>query len=409
MDQIFRGTPHSSVSLLNKASICSTGLTPKVSENLSYTTFTINKDNSLTLTPVPKPPTPSGYGYYDEPKFHKVDFTPRSTPGLDRMQNGGGIVYGTQKSESLIEKKLIEILEQKPQEPEKTIEILQLQTNKEDEDGHHELRPASAGGPNGYEVFVPKPHKTYEEYMPNIKTYTGPNRVTDSGRPALRSPSSFNKEPRPVPEKSRVIQERSVPVKTLIDTFEHNNRPVMRYLQLEESVPLSADLKRLHEDHPTPWSANIYHDGGGFYTADTAVETRNFINHGNAENEVFQATATTDTTIETKIIADSLYHDTYDKESQVATTAAEDDKSEFADDSAVTEYGSRSEYTEDFSGPFESKFQTIKQLATPDSLESSMLFARKHSSYDERRDYGGSVQYAPTNIPTGKTNSDCRL
>lgn len=411
LDQIFRGTPHSSVSLLNKASICSTGLTPKVSENLSYTTFTINKDNSLTLTPVPKPPTPSGHGYYDEPKFHKVDFTPRSTPGLDRMHNGGGSVCGTQKPESLAEEKLIEITERKPREPEKTtIAILPSPTvNKEDEGGHREPRPASATVRNGYEVFVPKPHKTYEEYMPDINAYTGPKQAAESGRAALRSPSSFNTGPRPEPEKPRVIQERSVPVKTLIDTFEHNNRPVMRYLQLEESVPMSADLRRLHED-PAPRPANDWHDSGGYYTADTTVETRSYTKsyHHDADDEGFGATED-GAAVETVGFAAPSYRDAEGgAESRVtaAAAAAEDDKSEFADDSAVTEYGYRSECAEDVSGPFDSKFQTIRQLATPDSLESSMLFARKQSSYDERREYGGSAHYAPAKVPTGKTNSD---
>lgn len=363
LDQIFRGTPNSPVSLLNKASICSTGLTPKVSENLSYTTFTIDKDNSLTLTPVPKPPATINQSYCDEPKYHKIEFTPRSTPGLDRMS-------GTHRSESVTEEKSNTVA--KHSETEKPKIELQI---KEDEKSKY----------NNYEVFVPKVHKTYEEYMPNINVYTDANRL--ESRCSLKSPSSFkaNKQEK---KPNTVIQERSIPVKKLIDTFEHNNRPVMRYLQLEESIPLSEGIKHLHDD-PPPSSINdnledeyeptdTCHESG-FYTANTAVETRSF---------VYETQEQLNTVDEIK----SEYLE----------------GSEYADKSGITdksEYGDRSEYTDDISLPFDlrvdMKFQTIRQLATPDSLESSMLFAQKQSlCEDRRREYHNS--YTAPSKP-GKT------
>lgn len=348
LDQIFRGAPNSPVSLLNKASICSTGLTPKVSENLSFTTFTINKDNSLTLTPVPKPPTTINQAYCDEPKFHKVEFTPRSTPGLDHMSGGG-----SHRSQSVIEEKPIE-----PDTPIKKHEIerpkIPLQMKEEDK---------SICAKNNYEVFVPKAHKTYEEYMPNVNAYTEPNRA--ESRCSLKSPSSF-KPTKPPAKTNTVVQERSIPVKTLINTFEQNNRPVMRYLQLEESIPLSDEIKHLH-DEPAPGSIDdddhVSYDlestvkrESEFYTADTTVETRSFV---------------------------------YDKP-RTMTANDDDDKSEcvegseVADRSVVTDrsvYGdSQSRCTDEVCLPYDMKFQTIRQLATPDSLESSMLFAQKQST-----------------------------
>lgn len=353
LDQIFRGTPNSPVSLLNKASIYSTGLTPKVSENLSYTTFTIDKDNSLTLTPVPKPPATINKSYCDEPKYHKIEFTPRSTPGLDRMS-------GTHRSESVTEEKSNTV--EKHVENEKPKIELQI---KEDEKSKY----------NNYEVFVPKAHKTYEEYMPNINVYTDANRP--ESRCSLKSPSSF-KASKPEKKPNTVIHERSIPVKKLIDTFEHNNRPVMRYLQLEESIPLSEGIKHLHDDPPPSSiddnleddyeSTDICHEGG-FYTANTAVETRSFV------------------------------YETQEQHNTVDDSKSEFvEGSEYADKSGITdksEYGDRSEYTDDISLPFDlrvdMKFQTIRQLATPDSLESSMLFAQKQSlCEDRRREYHNS-------------------
>lgn len=369
LDQIFRGTPNSPVSLLNKASICSTGLTPKVAENLSCTTFTINKDNSLTLTPVPKTPTTNN-SYYDEPKFHKVEFTPRSTPGLDRMS-------GSHKSESVNEENSIEIEVLKPNENEKMKTPLQI--NEGDKAKF-----------NNFEVFVPKAHKTYEDYLPNINIYTESNRA--ESRCSLKSPSSFkvNKiEKKP----DTVIKERSLPVKTLIDTFEHNNRPVMRYLQLEESIPLSEDIKHLHDD-PPPSSNDKNHmldyespnacQENKFYTADTSIETRSFVYDTKEQHDVVD-----------------------DNKSEYVDESECANKSIFTDRS---EYGDRSEYTDDISLHFdlrsETKFQTIRQLATPDSLESSMLFAQKQSTCDERQhEYNNnyiSLSKAPGKI--NKTN-----
>lgn len=372
LDQIFRGAPNSPVSLLNKSSICSTGLTPKVAENLSCTTFTINKDNSLTLTPVPKTPTTNN-GYYEEPKFHKVEFTPRTTPCLDRMS-------GTYRSESVIEENPIEMKvtkkdENKKDENEKPKITLQIKENDKSKC-------------NNFDVFVPKTHKTYEEYLPNINTYTEQNRA--ESRCSLKSPSCFKMQ-KIEKKPDTVIQERSLPVKTLIDTFEHNNRPVMRYLQLEESIPLSENIKHLHDD-PLPSSKDNNHieleyeshntcQENAFYTADTLIETRSFV---------------------------------YDTKEQY--DVIDDNKSEYVDESECTnksvftdksEYGDRSEYTDDISLSFdlrnETKFQTIRQLATPDSLESSMLFAQKQSICDERqREYNNSY-ISQSKLP-GKIN-----
>jgi len=422
LDQIFRGTPHSPVSLLNKASICSTGLTSKVSENLSFTTFTINKDNSLTLTPVPKPPA-THHGYYDEPKFHKVEFTPRSTPGLDQMS-------GTHKSESVTEEKINEKEVLMQYENEKPKIELQIKENEKSKC-------------NNYDVFVPKPHKTFEEYMPNINTYTEPNRA--ESRCSLKSPSSFvgtKQEKTP----NTVIQERSLPVKTLIDTFEHNNRPVMRYLQLEERIPLSEEIKHLH-DVPKPGSidgnlANEYEspnigEENGFYTANTAVETRSFVygtneQHGCADevnpehyvkSEYYEDTSgvsamskydnisgfadQTGKNYKSEISNRSDYAD----QSQINDKSEYGDRSECADKSGITdrsEYGDRSEYTDDVSLSFDvrgdMKFQTIRQLATPDSLESSMLFAQKQSSRDERHQEYNNTNYNAPRKTAGKTN-----
>lgn len=377
LDQIFRGTPNSPVSLLNKASICSTGLTPKVSENLSFTTFTINKDNSLTLTPVPKPPVTISQAYCDEPKFHKIEFTPRSTPVLDHISNGG-----SHRSQSIIEEKQNEpngpINKHETEKPK-----IPLQIKEEDKTNCVK---------NNYEVFVPKVHKTYEEYIPNVNTYTEPNRV--ESRCSLKSPSSF-KPTKPPAKNNTVVQERSVPVKTLIDTFEQNNRPVMRYLQLEESIPLSNEIKHLH-DEPAPGliddDNSVSYDleltvrkDSGFYTADTTVETRSFV-----YDEPRTMTVNDDN------------HD--DDKSECV------EGSEFADKSGITDrsvYGdSQSRCTDDVCLPFEMKFQTIRQLATPDSLESSMLFAQKQStSYatEERHyEYNNNYYNSSHKVP-GKT------
>lgn len=422
LDQIFRGAPNSPVSLLNKASICSTGLTPKVSENLSFTTFTINKDNSLTLTPVPKPPA-THHGYYDEPKFHKVEFTPRSTPGLDQMS-------GTHKSESVTEEKTNEKEVLMQYENEKPKIELQIKENEKSKC-------------NNYNVFVPKPHKTFEEYMPNINTYTEPNR--SESRSSLKSPSSFvgtKQEKTP----NTVIQERSLPVKTLIDTFEHNNRPVMRYLQLEERIPLSEEIKHLHDD-PKPVSvdgnlANEYEspnidEENGFYTANTAVETRSFV-YGTSEqqgcadevnpehyvkSEYYVDTSGVSVTSKYDNISgfadqtgknDKSEHGNrsdYADQSQINDKSEYGDRSECADKSGITdrsEYGDRSEYTDDVSLSFDvrgdMKFQTIRQLATPDSLESSMLFAQKQSSRDERHQEYNNTIYNASCKTAGKIN-----
>jgi len=367
LDQIFRGTPNSPVSLLNKASICSTGLTPKVSENLSFTTFTIDKDNTLTLTPVPKPPKTINQNYCDEPKFHKVEFTPRSTPGLDRMS-------GTRRSESVTEEKPTEVEPCTQQENVKSKISLQI---KEENKSKF----------NNYVVFVPKVHKTYEEYMPNINVYTEPNRV--ESRCSLKSPSSF-KTTKSEKNPATIVHERAIPVKTLIDTFEHNNRPIMRYLQLEESIPLSENIKHLHDDPPLSSIddkpvdeyefSNTCHENE-FYTTNTAVETRSFL---------------------------------YVNEGQVDATDENKNEyvegSEYADKSGITdksEYGDRSEHTDDVSISFDLRsdmqFQTIRQLATPDSLESSMLFAQKQSLCDERR-YEYNNSYTTLRKVTGKKN-----
>ncbi|XP_027840816.2 uncharacterized protein LOC114122374 isoform X2 [Aphis gossypii] len=406
LDQIFRGTPNSPVSLLNKASICSTGLTPKTSENLSYTTFTIDKDNSLTLTPVPKPPA-TYHGYYEEPKFHKVEFTPRSTPGLEQMN-------GIHKSESVTEEKTNEI------QP-----IAQCENEKQKIELQIKEKPKC----NNYQVFVPKAHKTYEEYMPHINAYTDPHRA--ESRCSLKSPSSFigTKQEKIT---NTVIQERSLPVKTLIDTFEHNNRPVMRYLQLEEKIPLSEEIKHLHDD-PKPASidgnlANGHESSkideeNGFYTANTAVETRSFVYGSNEErhdeikpehfdkSEYYVDTSgvndtphygnTLDFPDKTGNNDKSEYDNRFDYADQSETNDKSEygDRSECADKSGITD---RSEYgdTDDVSLPFEvrsdMKFQTIRQLATPDSLESSMLFAQKQSTRDERhQEYNNSIYNAP--------------
>lgn len=372
LEQIFRGTPNSPVSLLNKASICTTGLTPKVSENLSVTTFTINKDNSLTLTPVPKSPA-TNHDYYDEPKFHKVEFTPRSTPGLDRMSS-------TYRSESVIEENKNEI--ELPKENKLEEMKIALQINEDD-------KPKF----NNFEVYVPKAHKTYEEYLPNINIYTEPNHT--ESRCSLKSPSSFIGN-QPETKSKTEIQEKSLPVKTLIDTFEHNNRPVMRYLQLEESIPLSENIKHLHDD-PQPSSndknqilqyemPNTYQESKSYYTADTTIETRSFVYDTKEQQDVVD-----------------------DNKSEYV------DGSDYADKSGITdrsEYGDRSEYTDDILLPFDlrsdMKFQTIRQLATPDSLESSMLFAQKQSSCDERqREYhnnNNNNNYTAISKVPGKMN-----
>lgn len=358
LDQIFRGTPNSPVSLLNKSSICSTGLTPKVSENLSYTTFTIDKDNALTLTPIPKPSAKINQNYCNEPKYHKIEFTPRSTPGLDRMS-------GTHRSESVTEEKSnIVVMQHEIEKPKIELQI------KENEKSKY----------NNYEVFVPKAHTTYEEYIPNINVYTDANRP--ESRCSLKSPSSF-KATKQEKKQNTVIHERSIPVKKLIDTFEHNNRPVMRYLQLEESIPLSEGIKHLHDDLPPSSIDDNLEDEyeptdtcheGEFYTANTAVETRSFI---------YETQEQLDTVDENK--------------------TEHVNGSEYADKSGITdksEYGDRSEYTDEISLPFDlrvdTKFQTIRQLATPDSLESSMLFAQKQSIFeDRRREYHNSYNVPP--------------
>lgn len=370
LDQIFRGTPNSPVSLLNKASICSTGLTPKVSENLSFTTFTIDKDNSLTLTPVPKPPATINQSYCDEPKFHKVEFTPRSTPGLDHMS-------GTHRSESVTEEVPVESHPREQDAVENTKIPLQIIEDKSKRN-------------SSYDVFVPKAHITYDEYLPNVNVYTEPIRV--ESRCSLKSPSDFVGI-KPKNKTGAVIHERSVPVKTLIDTFEHNNRPIMRYLQLEESIPLSEGIKHLHDDPPPSSIDDELVDehefpGGcqdsGFYTANTAVETRHFI-YGNEERL-----------------------DAVDGNKSECV-----DGSECADKSGITdrsEYGDRSEYNDDVSISFDlrsdTKFQTIRQLATPDSLESSMLFAQKQSSGCEepRHEFNNSYTIVSRQVP-GKINN----
>lgn len=367
MDQIFRGSPNSPVSLLNKVSICSTGLTPKVSENLSYTTFTINKDNSLTLTPVPKPPATSYGGYYEEPKFHKVEFTPRSTPGLDRMSE-------SHKAESVKEDRREEIDEKK-----------ELSNQNEKSQIEYQIQDDGKSKCNSYEVFVPKVQKTYEEYMPNMNDYTEPNRA--ESRCSLKSPSSF-KATKPEQKPQTVIQERSLPVKTLIDTFEHQNRPVMRYLQPEESIPLSENIKHLHDD-PTTSS-----------TDNNQVDEQHEVAHTDRENEFYVA----DTAVETRSFV-------YEPSQQQPNFVPEENASECADKSGITdrsEYGDRSEYTDDVSLSFDVrsdlKFQTIRQLATPDSLESSMLFAQKQSFCDDRKqEYNNS--FTAQRKVQGKTNN----
>lgn len=369
LDQIFRGTPNSPVSLLNKSSICSTGLTPKVSENLSYTTFTIDKDNSLTLTPVPKP-TASVHGYYDEPKFHKVEFTPRSTPGLERMS-------GTVRSESVAEDRTTET--ETPANHAIQYEKPKIELEIKKDDGEKSKRKS-------FDVFVPKAHKSYEEYMPDMNAYTEPNRA--ESRCSLKSPSEFLSEKKPLDD-AAVVQERSLPVKTLIDTFEHNNRPVMRYLQLEERVPLSEEIRRLHDDRPKPVTIDDRSaDINGYYTADATVETRSFVVYDGK--------------------------DRYDDNEDDNKSAEQVDES--ADVSGITdksEFGDRSEYTDDVSVRFEDvrgemKFQTIRQLATPDSLESSMLFAQKQSACDERQQEYKNSHCAPRKVP-GKRHSAGRL
>lgn len=460
LDQIFRGAPHSPVSLLNKSSISSTGLTPKLSENLSYTTFTIDKDNSLTLTPVPKPPASHGHSYYEEPKFHKVEFTPRSTPGLD------GTSALSHRSESAVE--------ERPREANKPPPLAEP---RETEKPRFPLQIPGDGKPKcgSYGVFVPKARRTYEEHVPDVTAYTEPNRA--DSRCSLMSPSSFVGARPAREEQSRAIYEKSLPVKTLIDTFEHNNRPVMRYLQLEERVPLSPEIRHLHDDPPPVSYRNEPKpsEKNGFYTCDTTVETRSFAyaaeekieaaadlfhrpvdektrfpdiesglaesKSGVADNDTGYANAKpefvdgnngfsngksgfvdSESGIEDDkngSVVDNLEFanrkaefvdaGSTDSKSRIVDGKPEfvDGRSGFADDKSVfadsksgltdeysgytdrSEYGDRSDdvcpFQLDTAGKVDARFQTVRQLATPDSLESSMLFAQKQTSSEARR------------------------
>lgn len=415
MDQLFRGAPNSPVSLLNKASICSTGLTPKVSENLSSTTFTINKDNSLTLTPVPIPPA-ANRAYYDEPRYHRVEFTPRSTPGLEYGN-------GTQGSESVVgdarhdeethqwrepdAQKVVEGYEGNVCEERHVVDgrderhVVEGREDEKEKDGSGSVVGGKSNRGSGYQVFVPKPHKSYEEYMPNINAYTEPGRA--DSRCSLKSPSSFlDAVPADRSKPNVVIQERSLPVRALIDSFEHNGRPVMRYLQLEESIPLSDGIRHLHDDPPPPQQqqplATTVADGqdaGGFYTADAVVETRSFVygttadGHSNSRPQPEQPVEPVD-----------------EQQQAYAEGSGATDRSEYGDtdEASMPPFDVRSDL----------KFQTIRQLATPDSLESSMLFAHKHTSSE--RDHAATAYYGapPPQAPpqtrvTGKTSASQRL
>lgn len=411
MDQIFRGAPNSPVSLLNKASICSTGLTPKVSENLSSTTFTINKDNSLTLTPVPIPPV-TNRAYNVEPRYHRVEFTPRSTPGLE---NGNGTLgsesvvgdEGTQQwREQEVTQRVVRAQRTNGHEEEHAEDgdveqhVVDGREEEHVSNGHEDGKECERDGGsgvggtsatdrgNGFRVFVPKAHKTYEEHVPNMYEYVDPERA--DSRCSLKSPSSFRSVAPEKPKPNVVIQERSLPVRALIDSFEHNGRPVMRYLQLDESIPLSDGIRRLHDEPPR--SLATVSDGGqeagGFYTADAVVETRSFVygtGGGHAE------------------LADEppLDEPPVDEPRQAcAEGSGATDRSEYGDtdDASVPPFEVRADL----------KFQTIRQLATPDSLESSMLFAHKHTPCD--RDNGTAYYGAPPPLPsqtkvTGKTNA----
>lgn len=365
LDQIFRGAPHSPVSLLNKCSIRSTGLTANVSENLSYTAFTIDKDNSLTPVPVPKPPAPV-HGHCEQPKFHKVEFTPRSTPVPGRMA-------GSQRSEeeSAAEQR------PRPAEPDVTDGPAFPARARQDD------RPRRDGG---YAVFVPEARETYEERVPDATAYTDPDRAVS--RCSLKSPSGFAAT-KPAAE-PRVVQERSLPVRTLIDTFEHNDRPVMRYLQLEERVPLSPEIRRLHDDPPPEPSAQ---HGGGYYTCDTAVETRSF---AAAEDSGRGGEPEDYDKINCRPFADDD-----------GSVFADDDGSVLADDDK-SGYANRSEDACSFrldAGRSDARFQTVRQLATPDSLESSMLFAQKQTERDapRRQEHHNGRGAAPRRV-RGKTD-----
>lgn len=283
---------------------------------------------------------------------------------------------GSHRSESVAEERAREA-ERRPVEPDGTERPKFPLQIREDE------KPKRNGS---YEVFVPKAHKTYEEHVPDVTAYTDPNRA--ESRCSLKSPSSFvaSKSERPAAE-PRVIQERSLPVKTLIDTFEHNDRPVMRYLQLEERVPLSPEIRHLHDDPPPDRKEPKPSGENGYYTCDTTVETRSFAAEG--MRDVGGGDGPGGPEVED------------DKSQQFADDKSvfEDDKSVFADDKSVfadsksvytdrSEYGDRSEDVRSFqldAGRSDARFQTVRQLATPDSLESSMLFAQKQTYSDARR------------------------
>lgn len=418
LDQIFRGAPNSPVSLLNKASICSTGLTPKVSENLSSTTFTINKDNSLTLTPVPIPPA-ANRAYYDEPRYHRVEFTPRSTPGLEYGTQGSESAAGDEGTQQWREPEVQGVTGSQANVHgeghvadghEEGPETGRVMNGREEGYGREERRVVDGRDERrvvdgkeyeqdgdgcsvgekpltnrGYQVFVPKAHKTYEEYVPNVNAYTEPGR-TDS-RCSLKSPSSFRSAVSDRPKQNvQVIQERSLPVRALIDSFEHNGRPVMRYLQPDESIPLSDGIRHLHDDQRSATVDDGPVDDGGFYTADAVVETRSFAygtDGGVGDDRTMGQPVDPD---ETGPVDETRQVD--------AEGSGASDRSEYGD----TDVASMPSF--DVRG--DHKFQTIRQLATPDSLESSMLFAQKHTSSE--RD-NAATYYGPTHTKVaGKTN-----
>ncbi|XP_050523165.1 uncharacterized protein LOC126895391 isoform X2 [Daktulosphaira vitifoliae] len=338
LDQIFRGSANSPVTLLNKSSISTTGLTPKISQNLASTTFTINRDNSLTLTPVPKPLV-LNTNYFSEPKFHKIEFTPRSTPGVEKKNE---MVNTTLEDNFVIESSINDI------KPDKNTVELKIESS---------VKPKG-----NYEVFVPKVSKTYMDFVPNVNIYTESNK--EETKLSFCSSNNFKKNAKKNISEE-IIQERSLPVKTLIDTFEHNNKPIMRYLQPEESIPLSDEIKHLHDDHlkSVTLQNNSNQVTKDYYVTNTSVELRNFSsckeNCGNSSNYV-EYTKEIDTAYKEKL--------DYTQKEDCTNKSENTDKSEFGDSVSMS-----------FDLRNDLRFQTIRQLATPDSLESSMLFAQNQN------------------------------
>lgn len=333
----------------------STGLTAEASANLSQTTFTIDKDNSLTLTPVPKPPA-NVRGYYDEPKFHKVEFAP--APERRPASVGGGTSVVTDVGTSVgagVEASLegtSEVLSPPPQPQPVVVE-----------DGPKRTAAAATANANAirhrYDVFVPKPRRTYDEHVPDVNVYVDPV-VVAAGGGGHSSPCRFGTTNKTVVrDKSPPPPPKPLPVKALIDAFEHDDTPTMRYLRPDERVPLSPAIRHLHDDRPpSSLSSSV-----GYYLCDAAVETRSFT-----------------------YVADC--------------DAMAGDRREPVADVPESESECGGGGGDDTTAP---SFHTTGHPATPDSLESSMLFAQKQTLCDaRRREDGGRT------VP-GKTNGRRRL